>query len=192
MWPCNSIIIAFVWFVTHGKWTQNFRCGCRRILFKVSYPCRFHWMESQREWVSSSQCQGAVMDLGTVVVSLESSRLPGTGLLEHPSSSRAKEVFASKEELQHHPPVLTLRLLCFPVSLFSPSVNMIDRPWEQQLPGMCLHSPGEEKWLHLEHGPAFPVLFNSLPAKFSMGLWGASLLALLLTTPAPAAVWQEL
>lgn len=67
MWPCNSIIIAFVWFVTHGKWTQNFQCGCHRILFKISYSCRFHWMESQREWVSSSQClsdPGAVMDLG--------------------------------------------------------------------------------------------------------------------------------
>lgn len=39
MWPCNSIIIAFVWFVTHGKLTQNFKCGHFRVFLKISYPC---------------------------------------------------------------------------------------------------------------------------------------------------------
>lgn len=41
MWPCNSIIIAFVWFVVHGKLTQNFKCGHFRVFFKISYPCSF-------------------------------------------------------------------------------------------------------------------------------------------------------
>lgn len=39
MWPCNSISIALVWFVTHGKLTLNFKCGYFRGFFKVSYPC---------------------------------------------------------------------------------------------------------------------------------------------------------
>lgn len=41
MWPCNSIIIAFVWFVVHGKLTRNFKCGHFRAFFKISYPCSF-------------------------------------------------------------------------------------------------------------------------------------------------------
>lgn len=58
MWPCNSIIIAFVWFVTHGKWTRAFQCGyCLRLVIHAGFQVTpQHWMESQREGVSSSQC----------------------------------------------------------------------------------------------------------------------------------------
>jgi len=56
MWPCNSIIIAFVWFVVDGKLTQNFKCGHFRIFFKISYCAVWkvtlhHQMKSQRECV---------------------------------------------------------------------------------------------------------------------------------------------
>lgn len=178
MWPCNSIISAFVWFVTHGKWTQNFQCGCCRILFKVSYPCRFQSNSVPLDGIPEGTGElfpmrkrdtGALLDLGTVVVSLESSRLPGTGLwwntLSAPEPRKPLPVKRSFSIIL----VCSLRLLCFPVGLSSPSVKMIHRPWEQQLPGMCLHSPEEEKWHHLECGPVFPIPFNSLPSQVLHG-----------------------
>lgn len=67
------------------------------------------------------------MDLGTVVVSLESPRPLAQDSEGAPVSSRAKEVLASKEKLQHRPHVRSLRLLCFPVALLSPS-EKIHRP----------------------------------------------------------------
>lgn len=122
MWPCNSIITAFVCFLTHGKWTQTFQCGCCRILFKVSAVTPYHWMESQREWVSSSQGVSKTQVLWWAWGQWWCpQRAPG-----HPAQDFEGTAISSEprkcllvKKLQHHPRVLTLELLCFPVGSVS-------------------------------------------------------------------------
>lgn len=130
---------------------------------QVSEITPHHWMESQREWVSKTQ--GLWWTWGQWWCPQRAPGHPAQDSEGTPISSRAKEVFAAKEKLQHHPHVLTLKLLCFPLGLLSPSAKKIPRPWKQQVPGMCLHSPEEQKWHHLEHGPLFLILSKSLPSR---------------------------
>lgn len=191
MWPCNSIISAFVWFVTHGKWTQNFQCGCCRILFKVSYPCRFQSNSIPLDGIPEGMGElfpmrkrdtGALLDLGTVVVSLESSRLPGTGLwwntLSAPEPRKPLPVKRSFSIIL----VCSLRLLCFPVGL---SISKDDSQamraavtWD--VPSLTwggeVASPGV--WTRVPNSLQQPPKPSS-----PWDSRGASVLALLLTTP---------
>lgn len=122
MWPCNSIITAFVWFVTLGKWTQTFQCGCCRILFKVSEVSAYHWMESQREWVRSSQGVSKTQVLwwtwGQWCCPQRAPGRPEQDSEGSAISSRPRKCLLVKK-LQHHPRALTLELLCFPVGSVS-------------------------------------------------------------------------
>lgn len=120
-------------------------------------------MESQREWVSKTQVLWWTW--GQRCCPQRAPGHPAQDSEGTPISSRAKEVFAAKEKLQHHPHVLTLKLLCFPPGLLSPSAKKIPRPRKQQVRGMCLHSPEEQKWHHLERGPLFLILSKSLPSR---------------------------
>lgn len=187
MWPCNSIIIAFVWFVTHGKWTQAFHCGfCLRLVIHAGFKVTpYYWMESQREGVSSSQRVSKTQVLCWTWGQWWCPwRAPGhpaqdsEGTAPEPRSVCWEREAAAPSSCAHSWATLL------------PSVKKIPRPWQQQWPGMCLHSPEEEKWHHLEHGPAFLIVLNSLPSSPGDSR-GVSVL-LLLTTPTPAAVRLEL
>lgn len=111
MWPCNSIIIAFVWFVTHGEWPQAFHHGyCLRLVIHAGFKVTpQHWMESQREGVSSSQCVSKTQVLWWTWGQwwCPSRRAPG-----HPAQD-SEGTAPEPRKCLHHP----LCSLCFPVGL---------------------------------------------------------------------------
>lgn len=187
MWPCNSIIIAFVWFVTHGKWTQAFHCGfCLRLVIHAGFKVTpYHWIESQREGVSSSQRVSKTQVLcWTWGQRWCAWRAPG-----HPAQDSEGTAPEPRKCLPGERSCSTI-LVCSLLSWFASISKEDSQATRAAGTGMCLHSPEEEKWHHLERGPAFLILLNSLPGS-PRDPQGVSVLALLLTTPTPAA-WLEL
>lgn len=168
MWPCNSIITAFVWFVVHGKLTQDFKRGRFPAFFKNGCCAA----------VSVTQCYEGTRELFPPLgqVLLDGTRVDLGMAALHPQlwTWRMWISITAQSRAASSTAGVCLLTVSFSSWVSSPLVKMINhlQCYSSSRVAPCAFTNLRLKNCYLARGPkAVLMLFEQLPKAAPLRLW---------------------